>query len=64
MLYTRSCAETSTYECRDFQGDGEGEFIHECVCKDEGCNMDWATAGDNAEATTTANPVLNVGIIT
>ena len=48
-LYTRSCADTTTFECRDFQGDGEGEFIHECVCQGEGCNKDWGSAG---EATT------------
>ena len=59
-VYNRDCADTTSYECRDFQGDGEGEFIHECVCQGEGCNKDWSTAGDTEDQTTTDNPVLNV----
>ena len=59
--YTRACIGRDDYKCSDYQG-GEGGDFHECVCQEEGCNKDWATAGDNQEQTTPHNPQLSVRI--
>jgi len=53
--YTRSCSGSKPFPCRDYQGDQDEEFIHECVCGGDGCNKDWASAGDDT-TNTTPNP--------
>ena len=63
-LYTRSCTDHSPYECRDFQGDEDGEYVHECVCQGDGCNLNWSDAGekttpDGMEKSVSFDNILN-----